>query len=328
MKLDSSVWIAWDGDRIGRLVGLATMHDQPEELARLSGAIDRGNRVFESWCVEGGGALVQMGGDEGRATVSAARLDRLEDVRARYQEATGATVSVGVGARLSEAAKALYAAKLRGGDRAVVHSPEVEAEVAASLSAERSEGAKMAEEYGDGLGKAEVEPQTQKPAQASLADELREAAQASGETEGASKARAAKEGDEARERLAGVLRAMQGRARELAALKERAPAVVEALAELLDAVRDAARLLPRTEAAPPPSAPPAPAAEGAPVEKGIGGAEAGRVKLNLPVGTQHDGKVKVRHEDGSVSWVSVRSGMVLAQDPAGHPASARNPSIH
>jgi hypothetical protein len=44
----------------------------------------------------------------------------------------------------------------------------------------------------------------------------------------------------------------------------------------------------------------------------------------LPVGATRDGKVKVRHGDGTASWVEVRSGMVMSQD--GHPISARNPS--
>jgi hypothetical protein len=52
----------------------------------------------------------------------------------------------------------------------------------------------------------------------------------------------------------------------------------------------------------------------------------------LPVGSQLDtssdgtrnaGKVKVRRQDGSVAWVSVRAGQILSQD--GHPISSRNP---
>jgi hypothetical protein len=47
--------------------------------------------------------------------------------------------------------------------------------------------------------------------------------------------------------------------------------------------------------------------------------------LNLPAGSQVNGKIKVRHEDGSESWVMATSGMVQSQDPTGHPASAREP---
>lgn len=45
-------------------------------------------------------------------------------------------------------------------------------------------------------------------------------------------------------------------------------------------------------------------------------------KVILPVGTEVSGKIKVRHEDGSVGWVQVRSGRVMSED--GHPISSRN----
>lgn len=40
-------------------------------------------------------------------------------------------------------------------------------------------------------------------------------------------------------------------------------------------------------------------------------------------GTRNDGKVKVRHQDGKSSYVSVRAGQILSQD--GHAVSSRNP---
>lgn len=51
---------------------------------------------------------------------------------------------------------------------------------------------------------------------------------------------------------------------------------------------------------------------------------------NYAVGTQKDGKVKVRHEDvetgapGKTAWRSIRSGAIMSED--GHPVSSRNPS--
>lgn len=46
-------------------------------------------------------------------------------------------------------------------------------------------------------------------------------------------------------------------------------------------------------------------------------------KFKHPVGASKDGKVKIRHQDGTSSWVSVRAGQVLSND--GHPISSRNP---
>jgi hypothetical protein len=48
-----------------------------------------------------------------------------------------------------------------------------------------------------------------------------------------------------------------------------------------------------------------------------GGSEAGRVHENLPVGTIKDGKLKIKHGDGGVSWNHGTSGLISAQDPGG-----------
>ena len=45
--------------------------------------------------------------------------------------------------------------------------------------------------------------------------------------------------------------------------------------------------------------------------------------LNLPVGATRDGRIKVRHADGTASWVEVRAGIVMSQD--GHAISALRP---
>ena len=46
---------------------------------------------------------------------------------------------------------------------------------------------------------------------------------------------------------------------------------------------------------------------------------------NLPVGTLKDGKRLVQHYDGGKSWVGVREGEVLGQDPSHHPVSSIRP---
>jgi hypothetical protein len=55
----------------------------------------------------------------------------------------------------------------------------------------------------------------------------------------------------------------------------------------------------------------------------------GGILVNLPVGSQVEGKVKVRHWDGLESWKSIKSGAILGLDPGvageGHPVSSKNP---
>lgn len=150
------VFIAFDGDHIGRMVGRASLADKPEEVARISQSIERGNRIWQSWAESHGGQVINIGGDEGRLIVEAEYLTELPKIRDQYAEAVGSTVSVGVGMKLSEADKSLMAAKMQGGDRIQLYTEEVNA-LLEELQ-EKPEGEKLFEEYLDpetGLQKAQ-----------------------------------------------------------------------------------------------------------------------------------------------------------------------------
>lgn len=142
------IFIAWDGDHIGREVGRASLADDVEGLRRISQGIDLGNQIWKSWVESHGGSLISMGGDEGRAIVPADYLDELPKIRTQYAECVGSPVSVGVGTKLSEADRALIAAKLQGGDRVVFFTDEVNEMVEeARKKGEKTEEAKIADEY-------------------------------------------------------------------------------------------------------------------------------------------------------------------------------------
>lgn len=148
------VFVAIDGDHAGRRVGDATLHDEAEEVTRLGHMLDRGNELFTAWAVRVGGTVINAGGDEARVTAPARTLNELPELVRRYEELTGCTVSVGVGAKLSEAAKALLVAKIHGGDQVHLYDEQTEAQIRELRP--RDERAKLAEEYAVGLGKAEV----------------------------------------------------------------------------------------------------------------------------------------------------------------------------
>lgn len=142
------VYIAWDGDHIGRQVGRAAQADDADALRQISQRIDLGNQIWRSWVESLGGNLVSMGGDEGRAQIPADHLDELPGIREQYAGKVGSAVSVGVGVKLSEADKALLAAKLQGGDRILFYSEEVDQQLEeARQKGERTEEQKIADEY-------------------------------------------------------------------------------------------------------------------------------------------------------------------------------------
>lgn len=141
------VFVSFDGDHIGRMVGRASLADKPEEVSKIAQAIDRGNQIWRSWAESHGGQVINIGGDEGRLVVEADHLGELPKIRDQYAEAVGSTVSVGVGMKLSEADKSLMAAKLQGGNRIQLFTEEVN-EVLEELQ-EKPEGEKLYDEYLD-----------------------------------------------------------------------------------------------------------------------------------------------------------------------------------
>lgn len=123
------IYLAWNGDAVGRKVTEALLRDEPEEAARAAYVTKRGNALLEALAVAHGGTVVESSGDRGCVTVGADHLGDLPGVMAAYEDLVGGTLSVGVGATASEAAKACAAAKRRGGDQVVLWTPEIEAEL-------------------------------------------------------------------------------------------------------------------------------------------------------------------------------------------------------
>lgn len=146
------IYLSFDGDGIGRKIGQARLSDDVEGISRISNAINAGNEVFKSYAIQHGGQIIESGGDEGLISIPAAALEDLESVRYTYNSAVGATVSVGVGRKVSEASKALLIAKLRGRNKVAVYEPEMDSEIEEARLDDKSEKAKIVEEY---LSKAE-----------------------------------------------------------------------------------------------------------------------------------------------------------------------------
>jgi hypothetical protein len=173
------LFVSWDGDHIGRQVGRAELNNDAEGLRRISQAIEHGNQIWVSWVTTSLGEMISSGGDEGRAKIPAEHLGELERMRGQYASAVGSSVSVGVGTRLSEAGRALMAAKLRGGDQVMLYTPECEKIIADSQ--EKTEAEKQGEAY---LGKADG-PEGPKPGSNAEATPTNKASAGGGFTPGA-----------------------------------------------------------------------------------------------------------------------------------------------
>jgi hypothetical protein len=139
------LFVSFDGDHIGRMVGRARLADSPEEVRRISHSIERGNDIWRSWAESHGGSIISLGGDEGSIEIEAEYLSEVPSVREQYETAVGSTCSVGVGTKMSEADRSLLAAKVQGGNRIQLYTAEVD-EILSKLK-EKTEDQKLQDEY-------------------------------------------------------------------------------------------------------------------------------------------------------------------------------------
>jgi len=127
------VYLAFKTDRNPKEIDYASAADDFERMARFAQVQETGNDGWKSWALANNGEVIIMNGDEGRIRIPAEKLTELPHLRSQYAETVGATVSVGVGAKMSEADKALQAAQKAGGDRIRLYDQSVEEDLATAL---------------------------------------------------------------------------------------------------------------------------------------------------------------------------------------------------
>ena len=119
-------YIAVDGDSIGVLVGQSVLRDDVETLRSTSKRINAGQAEILDFINRYGGQEISGGGDEFVFQLPDPMVQKLEELRQQYKRIVGATLSVGVGASLSEAGKALAYTKVTGKDKITPYSDHVE----------------------------------------------------------------------------------------------------------------------------------------------------------------------------------------------------------
>lgn len=105
------------------------MRSDAEGIRRAARSIERGNETLKSWLEATDGQVISMDNSGGRAQMQADHLHELEGLRDRYREIVGTSASIGIGSTVGEAEIAVKAARVRGGDRALIFSPQMENEL-------------------------------------------------------------------------------------------------------------------------------------------------------------------------------------------------------
>lgn len=154
----SHTYVATDGDGIGQRVGRSSLSDDLDGLRDVSQRIETGNQMIQDFVRSRTGDLISGGGDELNFTIPTEAVDQLEIVRKDYSFIVGATLSIGLGSKLSEANKALHVAKLRGKDQIVQFDEQVGQEwLAAEQAANDGTATGEAKKIGDAYMKKNEE---------------------------------------------------------------------------------------------------------------------------------------------------------------------------
>jgi len=121
-------FIAVNGDNVGDSIGSAIATDNHEELSKITGGLKDAHGAIDQWIESVGGEIVTSSGDEGIYKIPAEAYDEatIDSLRSQYSESTGTTITVGIGASMSEASKALIYGKLNDKDQVVEYDPHVD----------------------------------------------------------------------------------------------------------------------------------------------------------------------------------------------------------
>ena len=135
----SNVFLTWDLDNAGNSVARAERTDDVEKVKQVSASIDAAQKAATNWVLTNSGTIVEIGGDEGMAEISNALMPELEAFRKEILKASGFTVTVGVGDKISRAIDSRELGKLRGKDQVVVWDENVPRELELRLQQQEQE---------------------------------------------------------------------------------------------------------------------------------------------------------------------------------------------
>jgi hypothetical protein len=127
----SNAYVVWAADDLSATMEHQIRVDDADSLRRLQQRVDGADLIWKSWTMANDGSVLSCGNGQGSLTIPAEKLSDLPRFHKQYAGAIDARVAVGVGTKLSDAQKALEAAKLRGGGQIVLYTPDIDAELEA-----------------------------------------------------------------------------------------------------------------------------------------------------------------------------------------------------
>lgn len=120
------VYVSCNGDAVGEQIGNAIMSDDHQALAGLSRKFKDAHMSIEKWAQKKGGEIVASSGDEVIFSLPEEALGELESVKEAYAQASGTTLTIGIGQTISQASKALIYGKLNEKNQIVEYEPQMD----------------------------------------------------------------------------------------------------------------------------------------------------------------------------------------------------------
>lgn len=152
------VYISGDADNLGNEVARVETQDDEEALKDVSARINAGQELFKRWIERLGGEVIEQGGDEFLGKIAAIAPEKIEAFRTAYSKLVGATLTVGVGNKISEATRARLLGKLTGKDKVVTWTEACDKELRDKLQLDTPEATKLKDAGFHNLTKAETGP--------------------------------------------------------------------------------------------------------------------------------------------------------------------------
>lgn len=124
-------FVVINADNVGEGIGDAIVNDNHENLSKITGNLKQAHGDIESWVNEKGGEIITNSGDEVmfKLPIESIQDGDLESLKEQYSTTSEHTVTIGVGSKMSEAAKALIYGKMNEKDQIVEYSEDIEQKI-------------------------------------------------------------------------------------------------------------------------------------------------------------------------------------------------------
>lgn len=121
-----NIFIAINGDDVGSRIGQAIANDDHDGLTQATSAIQNAHDSIDQWINSVGGKKISSAGDDAIYMVPDQAVNDLDEIREQYKQESGHGLTVGVGASMSQASKALIYGKMNGKNQTIHYEPNIE----------------------------------------------------------------------------------------------------------------------------------------------------------------------------------------------------------